>query len=90
MRRPGDRRSIDCPRGRTTATIAVVYDMLLHLAPSPVTGLHRAIALRYVVVSAKALPEIDWFEPCDPRQSPSTDSYGRYGHKRPLSCGHRR
>jgi RNA polymerase sigma factor (sigma-70 family) len=28
--------------------IVVLYDMLMHLAPSPVTRLHRAIALRYV------------------------------------------
>jgi RNA polymerase sigma factor (sigma-70 family) len=27
--------------------IVLLYDMLLHLAPSPVTRLHRAIALRY-------------------------------------------
>ncbi|MFE9695184.1 RNA polymerase sigma factor [Micromonospora sp. NPDC005806] len=39
--------------------IAVLYDMLLHLAPSPVTRLHRAIALRYVTGSAAALAEVD-------------------------------
>ncbi|MEW2381133.1 DUF6596 domain-containing protein [Micromonospora sp. NPDC047707] len=41
------------------AQIAVLYDMLLHLAPSPVTRLHRAIALRYVTGSAAALAEVD-------------------------------
>ncbi|SCL19987.1 RNA polymerase sigma-70 factor, ECF subfamily [Micromonospora rhizosphaerae] len=39
--------------------ILVLYDMLLHLAPSPVTRLHRAIALRYVTGSAAALAEVD-------------------------------
>jgi RNA polymerase sigma factor (sigma-70 family) len=45
--------------------IAVLYDMLLHLAPSPVTRLHRAIALRYVSGPAEvsgpasALREVD-------------------------------
>ena len=39
--------------------IAVLYDMLLHLAPSPVTRLHRAIALRYVAGPAAALREVD-------------------------------
>ena len=33
--------------------------MLLHLAPSPVTRLHRAIALRYVTGPAAALSEVD-------------------------------
>ena len=33
--------------------------MLLHLAPSPVTRLHRAIALRYVTGPAAALREVD-------------------------------
>ena len=41
------------------AQIAVLYDMLLHLAPSPVTRLHRAIALRYVSGPAAALRETD-------------------------------
>lgn len=41
------------------AQIAVLYDMLLHLAPSPVTRLHRAIALRYVAGPAAALREAD-------------------------------
>jgi RNA polymerase sigma-70 factor (ECF subfamily) len=39
--------------------IVVLYDMLLHLAPSPVTRLHRAIALRYVTGPAAALAELD-------------------------------
>jgi RNA polymerase sigma factor (sigma-70 family) len=39
--------------------IAVLYEMLLHLAPSPVTRLHRAIALRYVTGPAAALREVD-------------------------------
>jgi predicted RNA polymerase sigma factor len=33
--------------------------MLLHLAPSPVTRLHRAIALRYVTGPAAALRAVD-------------------------------
>jgi RNA polymerase sigma factor (sigma-70 family) len=39
--------------------ILVLYDMLLHLAPSPVVRLHRAIALRYVAGPAAALTELD-------------------------------
>jgi RNA polymerase sigma factor (sigma-70 family) len=39
--------------------IVVLYDMLLHLAPSPVTRLHRAIALRYVLGPFAALSEVD-------------------------------
>jgi RNA polymerase sigma factor (sigma-70 family) len=39
--------------------ILVLYDMLLHLAPSPVTRLHRTVALRYVRGAAAALPEVD-------------------------------
>ncbi|WP_214402386.1 RNA polymerase sigma factor [Pseudonocardia lacus] len=39
--------------------IVVLYDMLLHLAPTPVTRLHRAIALRYVTGPAAALREVD-------------------------------
>ncbi|MGN9777516.1 RNA polymerase sigma factor [Micromonospora sp. H33] len=51
----------EAPRWEDTdwTQIAVLYDMLLHLAPSPVTGLHRAIALRYVTGSAAALAEVD-------------------------------
>jgi RNA polymerase sigma factor (sigma-70 family) len=39
--------------------IVVLYDMLLHLAPSPVTRLHRAIALRYVSGPRAALEEVE-------------------------------
>ncbi|GIJ24862.1 RNA polymerase sigma-70 factor, ECF subfamily protein [Micromonospora qiuiae] len=39
--------------------IVVLYDMLLRLAPSPVTRLHRAVALRYVAGPAAALVEVD-------------------------------
>ncbi|MDG4787684.1 hypothetical protein O7626_17355 [Micromonospora sp. WMMD1102] len=39
--------------------IAVLYDMLLHFSPSPVTRLCRAIALRYVTAPAAALSEVD-------------------------------
>jgi RNA polymerase sigma-70 factor (ECF subfamily) len=38
--------------------IVVLYDMLLHLAPSPVTRLHRAIALRYIHGPEAALAEL--------------------------------
>ncbi|SDI58976.1 RNA polymerase sigma factor [Nonomuraea jiangxiensis] len=41
------------------AQILVLYDMLLHLAPSPVTRLHRAVALRYTKGAAAALAELD-------------------------------
>jgi RNA polymerase sigma factor (sigma-70 family) len=39
--------------------IVVLYDMLLFLAPSPVTRLHRAIALRYVTGPEGALREVE-------------------------------
>jgi RNA polymerase sigma-70 factor (ECF subfamily) len=39
--------------------IVLLYDMLLHLAPSPVTRLHRAIAVRYVTGARAALTELD-------------------------------
>jgi RNA polymerase sigma-70 factor (ECF subfamily) len=39
--------------------IVVLYDMLLRLAPSPVTRLHRAIALRYASGPADAMSELD-------------------------------
>jgi predicted RNA polymerase sigma factor len=39
--------------------IVVLYDMLLHLAPSPVTRLQRAIAARYVIGPAAALRDVD-------------------------------
>ncbi len=39
--------------------ILVLYDMLLHLQPSPVTRLHRAIALRYTQGLNPALAELE-------------------------------
>jgi predicted RNA polymerase sigma factor len=39
--------------------ILLLYDMLLHLAPSPVTRLHRAIAFRYTAGPHAALTELD-------------------------------
>jgi RNA polymerase sigma factor (sigma-70 family) len=39
--------------------IVLLYDMLLHLAPSPVTRLHRAVALRYTAGPRAALSELD-------------------------------
>jgi RNA polymerase sigma-70 factor (ECF subfamily) len=39
--------------------IVVLYDMLLHLAPSPVTRLHRAIAVRYTAGPKAAMSELD-------------------------------
>jgi RNA polymerase sigma factor (sigma-70 family) len=39
--------------------IVLLYDMLLHLAPSPVTRLHRAIALRYSSGPRAAMRELD-------------------------------
>jgi RNA polymerase sigma factor (sigma-70 family) len=39
--------------------IVLLYDMLLHLAPSPVARLHRAIAVRYTTGAAAAMAELD-------------------------------
>jgi RNA polymerase sigma-70 factor (ECF subfamily) len=39
--------------------IVVLYDMLLHLAPSPVTRLHRAIAVRYTAGPQQAMSELE-------------------------------
>jgi RNA polymerase sigma factor (sigma-70 family) len=39
--------------------IVLLYDMLLYLAPSPVTRLHRAIALRYTTGARAAMAELD-------------------------------
>jgi predicted RNA polymerase sigma factor len=39
--------------------IVLLYDMLLHLAPSPVTRLHRAIALRYTAGPRAAMTELE-------------------------------
>ena len=41
------------------AQIVLLYDMLLYLAPSPVTRLHRAIALRYTDGPRAAMAELD-------------------------------
>ncbi|MEU4404603.1 sigma-70 family RNA polymerase sigma factor [Streptosporangium sp. NPDC023963] len=41
------------------AQILVLYDMLLRLAPSPVTRLHRAVALGYARGPQAALAELD-------------------------------
>ncbi|MEU8363840.1 DUF6596 domain-containing protein [Nonomuraea sp. NPDC048882] len=40
------------------AQILVLYDMLLHLVPSPVTRLHRAIAVRHLQGAQAALDEL--------------------------------
>jgi predicted RNA polymerase sigma factor len=37
----------------------LLYDMLVHIAPSPVTRLHRAIALRYAKGPQAAMSELD-------------------------------
>lgn len=39
--------------------IVLLYDMLLHLAPSPVTRLHRAIALRHTQGAVAAMAELE-------------------------------
>jgi RNA polymerase sigma-70 factor (ECF subfamily) len=39
--------------------IVLLYDMLLHLAPSPVTRLHRAIAVRYRTGPRAAMAELE-------------------------------
>ena len=39
--------------------IVLLYDMLLHLASSPVTRLHRAIAVRYAAGTRAAMAELD-------------------------------
>jgi RNA polymerase sigma-70 factor (ECF subfamily) len=39
--------------------IVLLYDMLLHLEPSPLTRLHRSIALRYVAGAQTALDEVE-------------------------------
>jgi RNA polymerase sigma factor (sigma-70 family) len=38
--------------------IVLLYDMLLHLAPSPVTRLHRAVAVRYTTGPQAAMAEL--------------------------------
>jgi RNA polymerase sigma-70 factor (ECF subfamily) len=51
----------EAPRWEDTdwEQIVLLYDMLLHLAPSPVTRLHRAIALRYQSGAPTAMSELD-------------------------------
>jgi RNA polymerase sigma factor (sigma-70 family) len=51
----------EAPRWEDTdwEQIVLLYDMLLHLAPSPVTRLHRAIALRYTSGPQAAMGELD-------------------------------
>ena len=39
--------------------IVLLYDMLLHLAPSPVARLHRAVAVRYASGVSAAMAELD-------------------------------
>jgi RNA polymerase sigma-70 factor (ECF subfamily) len=39
--------------------IVLLYDMLLHIEPSPVTRLHRSIALRYLSGADAAMGELD-------------------------------
>jgi RNA polymerase sigma-70 factor (ECF subfamily) len=39
--------------------IVLLYDMLLHLAPSPVSRLHRTIAVRYSTGARAAMAELD-------------------------------
>jgi RNA polymerase sigma factor (sigma-70 family) len=51
--------------------IVLLYDMLLHLAPSPLTRLHRSIALRYTNGPEAALSDIDAL-------GPSLDRYHLY------------
>ncbi|WP_440072835.1 RNA polymerase sigma factor [Streptosporangium sp. OZ121] len=41
------------------AQIAVLYDMLLHLAPSPVARLHRAVALHHTEGPGAAMAELE-------------------------------
>jgi RNA polymerase sigma factor (sigma-70 family) len=51
----------EAPRWEDTdwAQIVVLYDMLLATAPSPVTRLHRAIALRHLAGAEAAMRELD-------------------------------
>jgi RNA polymerase sigma-70 factor (ECF subfamily) len=51
----------EAPRWEDTdwEQIVLLYDMLLHLAPSPVTRLHRTIALRYTAGALAAMTELD-------------------------------
>src|SRR4029079_6941191 len=49
----------ECWQDTDWEQIVLLYDMLLHLAPSPVTRLHRAIALRYTEGPRAAMAELD-------------------------------
>ena len=49
----------ECWQDTDWEQIVLLYDMLLHLAPSPVTRLHRAIALRYRSGPQVAMTELD-------------------------------
>lgn len=49
----------DSWQGTDWEQIVLLYDMLLHIEPSPVTRLHRAIALRYQSGPGAALTELD-------------------------------
>ena len=55
----------EAPRWEDTdwAQIIVLYDMLLHVAPSPIIRLHRTIALRYITGPAAALTELETLAP---------------------------
>ncbi|MFC5220241.1 RNA polymerase sigma factor [Streptomyces coerulescens] len=55
----------EAPRWEDTdwEQIVLLYDMLLHLAPSPVTRLHRAVALRYTAGPRAALADVDALAP---------------------------
>ena len=48
-----------CTEDTDWEQIVLLYDMLLHLAPSPVTRLHRAIAVRYATGARAAMAELD-------------------------------
>jgi len=58
----------ECWQDTDWEQIVLLYDMLLHLAPSPVTRLHRAIALRYRSGPQVAMTELDML----------ADELGRY------------
>jgi RNA polymerase sigma factor (sigma-70 family) len=45
------------------AQIVVLYDMLLHVAPSPIIRLNRTIALRYITGPTAALAELETLAP---------------------------
>jgi RNA polymerase sigma factor (sigma-70 family) len=74
--------------------IVLLYDMLLHLAPSPVTRLHRAIALGYTAGPAVALRELDDLaEPLDRYylyHATRAELLGRLGHREHADSANRR